>query len=412
MRLEPRGRAVLVIGIILILLAYTLPRSELVYAGSLLIALPLVALASVRFRRRALRVSRRFSPPIAEVGGPVTVHVEVRNLASTGTGETMWRDEWPWAPYGTQSARLSPLSRNRGSLGAAGSTTVSYVLTPPRRGVFDIGPLVVEASDPFRVSRGEMVLGGTATLIVAPRVAAFPDTGSSAAADEGSARALQRLDSTGGDELMTREYRHGDSLRRVHWKASARHDELMVRMEEQRTQARASIFLDTRRPGYRDTVPPTDDQPESDSFEWAVAFTASLAFHLQRIGFTVDVIESGYRQLAPAQYPEEFLTSLSALALVDGAVSRQVPPIPHPGRYRGRAFALVADAEPSTLERLSAERPRFDTAVAIVINPHNDAVSGRLREAGWTCIAARPTDDLVAVWFAASELAEVRSGSL
>ena len=45
---------------------------------------------------------------------------------------------------------------------------------------------------------------------------------------------------------MTREYRHGDPMRRVHWAATARHGELMVRQEESVTTPEATIILDQR----------------------------------------------------------------------------------------------------------------------------------------------------------------------
>ncbi|HMM81708.1 MAG TPA: DUF58 domain-containing protein [Terrimesophilobacter sp.] len=405
--LERRGRALLIVGGVLIIAAYALPRSELLYAGGLLFGLPLVALIFVRFRRHRMAVARRFSPAVAEAGGRVAVKVEVRNLAAQRTGEATWRDEWPWFPFGTDAARLKPLARNKGTLGVASAETVDYVFDPPRRGVFDIGPLVVEVADPFQLARGEIVVGATQKLVVTPHVARLPFTGTSIAADDGSARALQRRNSVGGDDLMTREYRDGDPLRRVHWKATARHGELMVRLEEQRSHAQARIILDTRRAGYRDAVPATDDQPESDSFEWAVAFTASLAFHLHETGFSVDVIETGFRQLTSPEHQEEFLESLAAIELVDGAQLTRLPAgNADPGHSLGSAFAIVADAESHTVARLKAQRAQFDSALAFIVNPHSETVIAPLREAGWACVAVRPTDDLAAVWLAAEEIRE------
>ena len=51
------------------------------------------------------------------------------------------------------------------------------------------------------------------------------------------------------DDVMTREYRHGDPMRRVHWAATARHGELMVRQEESVTTPEATIILDQRSGG-------------------------------------------------------------------------------------------------------------------------------------------------------------------
>ncbi|GAA3750598.1 DUF58 domain-containing protein [Leifsonia bigeumensis] len=407
--LSGRGRILLIAGLCFIAAAYPLARTELLYLGSLLAGMPLLALAFVRFRRQRMGVARHFSPAVAEAGSPVRVAVEVRNLGSAKTGEAGWRDEWPWSPYGTPTARLRPLTRNRGPFGQDSAVLVDYVLDPPRRGVFEIGPLVVDFGDPFQLARGEIVVGARQKLVVTPRIAILPVTGQSIAADEGSARALQRRNTGGEDELMTREYRYGDPLRRVHWRASAHHGELMVRQEEQRSHAQARILLDTRRAGYRDTAPPVDQEPESDSFEWAVSFAASLALHLQRIGFTVEVIETGLRQLSSPEHPEDFLESLAAVSLVDERPGRGILSLlPDPGRALGSVFAIVADAEPHTVDRLVAQRAQFDVAIAFVVNPHNEIVLGPLHDAGWICIAVRPTDDLAAVWLAAAELREVR----
>ena len=50
----------------------------------------------------------------------------------------------------------------------------------------------------------------------------------------------------GEDDVSTREYRHGDDLRKVHWRATARTGELMVRLEERPWRAQATLLLDTR----------------------------------------------------------------------------------------------------------------------------------------------------------------------
>ncbi len=404
-----RGRILLVAGLLSVVIAYPISRGELLYLGSLLAGMPLLALLFVRFRRHRMGVARRFSPAVAEAGSPVAVTVEVRNLGASRTGEAGWRDGWPWAPYGTPAARLRPLARSRAAREAASVAIVDYVLEPPRRGVFEIGPLVVDFGDPFQLARGEVVVGARQKLVVTPRVAVLPLTGQTIAADEGSARALQRRNTGGEDELMTREYRYGDPLRRVHWRASAHHGELMVRQEEQRSHAQARLLLDTRRSAYRDAVRPTDHEPESDSFEWAVSFTASLALHLQRMGFTVEVIETGTRQLSSPEHPEAFLEALAAVSLVDEPTRRGILSLlPDPGRALGSVFAIVADAEPHTVDRLIAQRHQFDVAVAFVVNPRNELVLGPLHDAGWTCVAVRPTDDLAAVWLAAAELREVQ----
>ena len=49
---------------------------------------------------------------------------------------------------------------------------------------------------------------------------------------EGTAGAALAHQGQGTSDVLVRPYRQGDELRRVHWRSTARHDELMVRLEE------------------------------------------------------------------------------------------------------------------------------------------------------------------------------------
>ena len=99
----------------------------------------------------------------------------------------------------------------------------------------------------------------------------------------------------GEDDVSTREYRHGDDLRKVHWRATARTGELMVRLEERPWRAQATLLLDTRArahllaPRHRRPSPAagpaaaTTPRPP-DSLEWLVEAAASIGTALARAG--------------------------------------------------------------------------------------------------------------------------------
>ena len=89
---------------------------------------------------------------------------------------------------------------------------------------------------------------------------------------------------SGEDDVATREYRHGDDLRRVHWRSTARRGELMVRREEQPWQSRASILLDRRTIAHQ-------GEGAASSLEWAVTAAASVAHHLVRLGYVVRLVD-------------------------------------------------------------------------------------------------------------------------
>jgi uncharacterized protein (DUF58 family) len=108
----------------------------------------------------------------------------------------------------------------------------------------------------------------------------------------------------GEDDVSTREYRHGDDLRKVHWRATARTGELMVRLEERPWRAEATLLLDTRARAHLVGGPPHgpvagDDDPPGDTLEWLVEAAASIGVHLARRGSVLRVVTDS-AELAPA----------------------------------------------------------------------------------------------------------------
>jgi uncharacterized protein (DUF58 family) len=271
---------------------------------------------------------------------------------------------------------------------------------------------VVELADPFGLATGAISIGQKQTMIVTPDVVPFSEGAVAIAADEGSTLVLQRRAIGGDDDITTREYRRGDAMRRVHWRASAHHGELMVRQEEQRSHAEAHLLVDTLRASYSDRVPSSPDEPESDSFEWAIAFAASLALHLQRSGFLVQMIETGRSQMAAVERPDEFLESLAAIELVDELADNVslLATTQRPDRSQGSVFAVIADADPHTVERLLTQRASFDLAVAYLVTPHYEELAELLGSAGWTCIVVDPSDPVGLAWLALGTAQETRHG--
>ena len=403
-RLTRRGCVVLACGAVIIAASYWLGRRELVYVGSFLVLLPLLALAVVRLRPLRLSVQRSFSPAVVSVGHPTMVDLRVENLSLSRTTEGTWRDASPWYPDATAPTRLPALApRVARSARRGAHALIRYELTPAIRGRCDIGPILVDFCDPFGLADGVCAAGGSEPLTVTPAIVPLAGSVVSLSSDHGPTRMRQRRSLGGEDDLMAREYRRGDALRRVHWRATARAGELMVRQEEQPSHAEARILLDTCRSSYRDVDASVDtEQPLSEAFEWAVSFTASLVVHLATSGYLVRMIETAPAQLASPEHPEEFLESLATVTLSSeppeelsllGGVQRL-------GRSEGSIFAVLADVDDPVLERLGAQRHVFGVAAAFLVAPQRPAIARVLTEAGWLCVTVQPGDSVEHAWLA------------
>jgi hypothetical protein len=250
------------------------------------------------------------------------------------------------------------------------------------------------------------VVGGSQSLYVVPLVVPLGQSVSLAVSGEGSARLIQHMATGNDDDLMTREYRSGDALRRVHWRASARHGELMVRQEEQRSYPEARLILDTRVDSYGGIISSFEFSDTGFTwFEWAITMIASVGVHLHRSGFLVEVLETGARQIAPlgdanqgSGQDMEFLLSLAGVRL------QEPTPVVGDGNddriqnTLGPVFAVVADPPAETLRWISSQRRPYETGIAFVIDTGNPAILTVLESAGWICVAVTDTADPARVW--------------
>jgi len=422
-RLTVRGGVFLVIGVVLFANAVLVNSRDVLFVASLLIAAPLVAAGYVSFRPARVEVIRAFRPPIVPVGGKSVVSMHVRNLSATPLGGARWADT-PSPGITTPPAAILPLA---GRSGASGDTVrLEYSVVPRHRGIYDVGPLRVSRHDPFGFAHSDRQAGVPHDLIVTPRVTPLPGSGLAQSSNDGSLRELVRQATPTSDELIAREYRPGDALRRVNWPATARHGEIMVRQEEQRSNPEARIVLDTTLAGAAGLgaghVPPH----LVAAFEFAIELVASVGVHLLDAGYRLEVIELGASQLLPGgqqtagglhgDLPARFRTPGGDRALLEALAS--VVPVPWPSRSARRAaaqrapqraalrgvqpslptFAMLASVSDADVDGLVALARHCQPAVAFVQRTVVASARERLQEAGWRCLDLATVDDLYEAW--------------
>ncbi|MBB5118548.1 membrane protein [Streptomyces eurocidicus] len=407
--LTTRGRSFLAAGVAAAGCAYVLGQSDLLRVGLLLAVLPLVCVLVLHGTRHRVTGSRRLTPARVSMAAEARVHLRIDNVSRLPTGLLMLQDRVPYV--------LGPRPRfvlDRVEPG--GRREVAYRVRSELRGRYPLGPLQLRLTDPFGMC--ELTRGFSAydTLTVVPRVDPLPPTrlgGEATGYGDGRARSLALA---GEDDVIPRGYRHGDDLRRVHWRSTARHGELMVRREEQPQRAHCTVLLDTRGVGYEGVGP---DAP----FEWAVSGAASAAVHLLERGFAVRLLtDTGSSLPGPDGGGGAHDASdaagllLDALAVVDHSAGDGLSPA-YDALLRGGEGLLVAflggldDRETAVVARM---RGRSRAAVAFVLDPAAWAADARahdprarqaaerrlrvLREAGWTALSAAPGASLPELW--------------
>jgi uncharacterized protein (DUF58 family) len=391
--------------------------------GLLLLGLLAFSGLAVARTRLGLDAVRSVDPRRVPVDSETTVHLDLRSSTFVPAGMVRLEDAVP----GAGSARPRFVI-DRG--GSRWGRRVTYRLRPRHRGLLDVGPLTVLAQDPFGLVVARRQVAGVSLVVVTPQVVDLPPVripGEWSGSGESRPRSIA---AAGEEDVTVRPYQRGDDRRRVHWRASARHDQLMVRREEQPWQSRATLVLDNRLAGHS-ARQPGRQTPQSSSLEWAVTAAASVGTHLLARGYSVRLVtdEGGSASTAWHDHSEgpgaaEGLL-LEALATVDVSSTASIGRIRSLLHGAGTASGLLVavlgamDAD----ELASMARLRHDTSAALAIVLDVDqwqggqvagatalsaaAVVSTLQRAGWHAAVAgtadRSADAVQAAWVGLAE---------
>src|SRR4051812_14322210 len=277
----------------LLLVGVLLGERPLVQLAVYTLALPVLSALAVARQRFRLSARRTVTPARVPRGETADVVLEVTNADSRTGGLWVLNEQLPLhlgTPAHFVVERLAPGAR----------TSLRYRVHGHRRGRHLLGPLRLRLVDPFGLVERGAVGADSAPLLVVPRVRPLGAGGPAGGQGGGGEGFRRSIAVHGEDDVSTREYRHGDDLRKVHWRAPARPGELMVRLEERPGRAQATLFLDTRarahlvtprgRPGGARPGPAGDDVPPPDSLEWVVEAAASIGTDLARRGAVLRAI--------------------------------------------------------------------------------------------------------------------------
>lgn len=372
---------------------------ELLAVAVLLLALVAVSVASLFVMRRPARVTRAVRPVVPRVGeaAAVSVGVAVRTALPTATGS--WTDGMPKDAEADASGGFA--AATSGLRDPERTVAVGYRVRFPRRGIHALGPFGVTLLDPFGLARRTLLIGEPTRVVVAPAIAELATGLRAPGGPGGTPHATTAQYGQGADNLTARPYVPGDSMRRVHWRATARHGDLMVREEEQEATPDATIVLDRSAARFADRA---RLEPGADpAFEEAVGACISIAARLVRDGYTVAVVDAEGAPLCPPLASpaddDRLAAELATLTTRPGDALAHVT-----ARFAGDAMGPVVlvtgRLSAADAAALAPVASRSTAAVLLTTDPDPDAVT-TASATGWRAAALGHGRDLADAWRAA-----------
>jgi uncharacterized protein (DUF58 family) len=280
-------------------------------------------------------------------------------------------------------------------LSPGGTVRHHYSLRCQRRGVYEVGPLVAVASDPLGLAERETRLAEPFELLVHPRLEVVTDRPLTRQYEDPPVRPPVSKPWPSGFEFFgMREFKPGDDLRRIVWRASARTGTIMVREAEQGITDRITIALDTNRAHHS-----SDGEGYSESFEAGVRTAASLAVHHLRQGYEVKVECNGgslTRSIRGATAQLPMLDAFARLEMDRQPLSAAIRRLLHGGRRDAHNILITPGFGPDEAAQL---RILLDTGASVLVvallwDEEDDGIVGLAAGLGCQVVAVHPGQDL------------------
>ncbi len=361
-----------------------------------------------------LEVVRKLSATEIAWGGVVEAWLIVHNHKPFPAAGLLWRDQIE------AGLDVEGPTSCTASLGGGCTRKLTYRLHSTRRGLFRVGPTVVEAAGPFGLMRRFLLDRQASFITVLPRTV---EIGKGWPLGHRPIHEVPRRRSLFEDPSRfqgIREYRRGDSLRRVHWRATARSGRLQVKLFEPAVLEGMLVVVDMARDVHPATRRAKGAQTEHRE-ELTVTAAASLVEFVIAGGQSVALLSNGAD--AAERYPEDwqggtFRRLEEALETSDAGRKitgfRPVEVEPGKGgwqreRLRTVLARLVPAPGPELPELLLGELPRLPRSlVLMIVTPRVDAAL-----AGATATLRRAGIEVGVVWIGAgAEAAEARDAAI
>ncbi len=311
------------LAVFAILFGLILRQSALLALAILVLVAAAAGWAWNKYSLQDIEYKRSFSEHRAFLGETVDLTLQVANRKLLPVSWLKIEDEYPLAITMLDGAVQPSTKQDVGLLGNLMSlrwferTKWHYRLRCDKRGFYAFGPVHLQSGDLFGLFTSQADWQGLDWLIVYPEVKPIEVLTLPPKEPFGEVKAQQRIFEDPSRTIGIRDYQTEDTLRRIHWKATARRQRLQVKVYEPTTSFQLVIFLNmvTLPRHWQGTIP--------ELLERVVSVGASLASYAVEKRFQVGLLANGCwpqsdqpLKVLPSRSPDQLMHILEALAAV------------------------------------------------------------------------------------------------
>ena len=361
-------------AVILVLALAT--RNSLIFSMALILSLlGLVVWLWSRYCLTEVTYRRQFGVERLFFGEKTDLRLEVTNAKPLPLAWLRCEDDIPIALKLTPDERARhylPTRRvlvNLFSLSLYQRVIRRYTVTGTQRGAWRFGPVQLVCGDIFGFRSQHKEIPETNLLLVYPRLYTLPELGLDARHPFGDYQSLNRLIDDPLRVSGVREYLPGDNIRHIHWKATARRQELQTKLFEPSASRPLAIFINIRTFNHRfEGIDPA-------LREFAISAGASISRWAQMRGdafgvFANSMMYEGRRvRILPGAHPRQLTRVLEALAYcvgvphttIERVLQQEADHLRH-----GTSIVLISATLPDSLSRALADLQRRGFAVTLL----------------------------------------------
>ncbi len=322
-------------------------------------------------------------------GEQVPLRIEVENRKILPLTWLSTTDAWPKAVGPDDLSILAPshitdegILTHRFSMRWYERACREYTLTLRQRGYYRIGPVTLSSGDLFGIYEEKRTVSNADALTVFPEVLPFTELKLQTDDPFGDRRSRRRLFEDPNRPMGVRDYHPEDGFRRVHWPATARTGQIMVKVFQPVSTQELVVCLNVATfPHYWEGVYPA-------LLEQLIKVAATLIYYSVQDGYSVGLISNGCLahadqpfHIPPGRSPKQLARLLQALAEVTPFITapfekyllKSAPSIPYGATLILVTGIVTADLA-DTLVRLKKYR-RNMTLISLA-EPAPPAIAG------------------------------------